>query len=214
MHQGRRVLSWLTRLFFHNGVVITAQTSRRVSLPLIGPDSTSRFNHFVHCVPQRHGVGIRDDFDANATNTCLSFVFDGYQYQYLSESASSSFSRPKTPPRNTSSTSTSPLNRSRPGRTMAPLILCNRYQAVLYFLMPSTRARPSALTPFFCETRHQSAWNQRRSGMRLSPKVVPAVTEMSRRHFLHCNTPRRTAHSIDSEQCGHRGAPPQRTFAT
>src|SRR3989344_5492184 len=94
MHQGRRVLSWLTRLFFHNGVVITAQTSRRVSLPLIGPDSTSRFNHFVHCVPQRHGVGIRDDFDANATNTCLSFVFDGYQYQYLSESASSSFSRP------------------------------------------------------------------------------------------------------------------------
>ena len=119
-----------------------------------------------------------------------------------------------TPPRNTSSTSTMPLNRSRPWRTIAPLILCNKYQAVSYLLMPSALARPRALTPCFCETRHQSAWNQSLSGIRLSPKTVPAVTEISRRHFLHCKTSRRTAHMSVSVQWGHRGTPFQRTFAT
>ena len=77
-----------------------------------------------------------------------------------------------------SSTSTLPVSKSRPGRTMARRNLCSHVQAVSYFLSPSTRCRPNALAPFFCVVNHHMARNQTGSGVRVSWKIVPAVTDV------------------------------------
>ncbi len=115
-----------------------------------------------------------------------------------------------TPPRNTSSTSTVPERRSRPTRVMAPRMRARRYQPVICRLMPSACASPSALTPLFCDTTSHNAWNQRRNGMRLSPKVVPAVTDVSRRHPAHRYVPRAFFHARPCPHEGHRNPPSQR----
>ena len=58
-----------------------------------------------------------------------------------------------------SSTSTIPDRRSRSGRTMARRSLCNQAHAVSSEPNPSTRCKPCAETPFFCEVTNHTAAN-------------------------------------------------------
>lgn len=60
---------------------------------------------------------------------------------------------------------------------MARRNLYNHVQAVSYFLRPRTRCSPNALVPFFSVVIHHIARNQTGNGVRVSWKIVPAVTE-------------------------------------
>jgi hypothetical protein len=95
------------------------------------------------------------------------------------------------PPTQVSSTSNAPSSRSRSGRTIARRSLCIHVHAVRYEPIPSTRCNPSAETPFFCEVTNHTAANQSVSGSRDLWKIVPAVTDVLRRHDRHNHNPRR-----------------------
>src|SRR5207237_9637594 len=86
--------------------------------------------------------------------------------------------------------STLPVSKSRPGLTMARRNLCSIVQAALYFFSPSTRCSPNALAPFFCVVTHHIARNHTGKGMRVSWKIVPAVTEVWHPHAAHSHKPR------------------------
>src|SRR5947199_8478062 len=115
--------------------------------------------------------------------------------------------RPSNPspsaPTHHSSTSTLPVSKSRPGLTMARRNLCSIVQAALYFFSPSTRCSPNALAPFFCVVTHHIARNHTGKGMRVSWKIVPAVTEVWHPHAAHSHKPR-TGHAFSDSQRGQR----------
>jgi hypothetical protein len=72
-------------------VFVALKTRIGVSLPLVGADSATEHNHFSDCVPQRNSVRISDDFNANATNASLSFVFNGNENENLACRTSTTF---------------------------------------------------------------------------------------------------------------------------
>src|SRR5215469_7082081 len=80
---------------------------------------------------------------------------------------------------------------------MAPRNLCNHVQAVSYFFRPSTRCSPNALAPFFWVVTHHIARNQTGNGVRVSWKIVPAVTEVWQPQPAHSNSSSRTGHEWD-----------------
>ena len=59
-----------------------------------------------------------------------------------------------------------------------------------------------ALTPFFCEVMCQIARNHSRSGLRVSWKIVPEVTDVCRPQRAHSNHTLRTG---QARSCPHPG---------
>src|SRR5437773_8117690 len=82
---------------------------------------------------------------------------------------------------------------------MARRNLCSIIQAALYFFSPSTRCSPSALAPFFWVVTHHIARNHTGKGMRVSWKIVPAVTEVWHPHPPHSHK-LRTGHAFSDPQ--------------
>src|ERR1700687_5132531 len=95
------------------------------------------------------------------------------------------------------------MSRSRPGLTMARRNLCSHVQAVSYFFNPSTRCSPNALAPFFWVVTHHMARNHTGNGVRVSWKIVPAVTDVWHPHSAHSHRPR-TGHAFPDSQRGQR----------
>src|SRR5215471_12018974 len=93
---------------------------------------------------------------------------------------------------------------------MARRNLCSIIQAALYFFSPRTRCSPKALAPFFCVVTHHMARNQTGNEVRVSWKIVPAVTEVWQPHAAHSSSTPRTGHDRSLPQrgqrkpCGHR----------
>src|SRR5437899_8985168 len=85
---------------------------------------------------------------------------------------------------------------------MARRNLCSHVQAVSYFFSPSTRCRPNALAPYFWVVTHHMARNHTGSGVRVSWKIVPAVTEVWQPHPAHSHSSR-TGHAFPDPQRGH-----------
>src|SRR5207245_3499705 len=67
---------------------------------------------------------------------------------------------------------------------------------------PSTRCRPNALAPYFWVVTHHMARNHTGSGVRVSWKIVPAVTEVWQPHPAHSHSSR-TGHAFPDPQRGH-----------
>jgi hypothetical protein len=78
------------------------------------------------------------------------------------------------PPMKISSTSTMPLSRSRPGRTIARRNLCSKFHAVRSLPNPNTRCMPRALTPLFWLVTCQIAGPRCHRGL---PTAPPTVTQ-------------------------------------
>src|ERR1700719_3319957 len=92
---------------------------------------------------------------------------------------------------------------------MARRSLCSQVQAVSYFFNPSTRCSPRALAPFFWVVTHHMARNQTGNGVRVSWKIVPAVTEVWHPQPAHSHRPRTTQAFSDPQRgqrkpAGHR----------
>ncbi len=68
---------------------------------------------------------------------------------------------------------------------------------------PRTRCRPSALAPGFWLTTHQIARNHNVSGVRVSWRIVPAVTDTCCPHVAHILSPRRVAQAFVVPHAGH-----------
>ena len=68
-------------------------------------------------------------------------------------------------------------------------------------------------TPFFCEHTNQAAANQDVSGRRERWKMVPAVTEVRRRHPLHSHSPSPVRQARSPPQAGHTKPSGQRSRA-
>ena len=68
--------------------------------------------------------------------------------------------------------------------------------------MPSTRWRPSALTPLFWLVSCQAASNQSVSGVRVWWKIVPAVAETRRPQPPHDRRPSRSRQDTAEPQWG------------
>src|SRR6516162_6104315 len=96
---------------------------------------------------------------------------------------------------------------------MARRNLCSIVQAVLYFFSPSTRCSPRALAPFFCVVTHHMARNQTGKGVRVSWKIVPAVTEVWQPQPLHSSNTPRTGHERSPPQRGQRNPSGHRSRA-
>jgi hypothetical protein len=87
---------------------------------------------------------------------------------------------------------------------MARRNLCSIVHAVLYFFNPSTRCSPNALAPFFWVVTHHMARNQTGNGVRVSWKIVPAVTEVWQAQPAHSKSTSRTAYDRPPPQRGQR----------
>jgi hypothetical protein len=87
------------------------------------------------------------------------------------------------PPKKTSSISTCPASRSRPGRTIAVRNRCNKAQAVRIEPRSSTRFRPNAEIPFFWVVMYHTAANHSVSGVR-GPAETDYCNEMEN-HSCH-----------------------------
>lgn len=96
---------------------------------------------------------------------------------------------------------------------MARRSLCIHVHAVRYEPIPSTRCRPSAETPFFWEVTNHTAANQSVSGRRDRWKIVPAVTDVLRRHDWHNDRPVDVCHASRNSQRGQRNPSGQRSRA-
>jgi len=111
---------------------------------------------------------------------------------------------------NTSSSSTTPDNWSRSGRTIARRSLCIHAHAVSYEPNPRTLCRPSAETPFFWLVMNQIAANQVDKGVRIRWKIVPAVTDVCRPQSAHIHLAlavcqlRRDPQTGQTNPSGHR----------
>src|SRR5215831_15796409 len=87
---------------------------------------------------------------------------------------------------------------------MARRNLCSIVQAVLYFFRPSTRCSPNALAPFFWVVTHHMARNHTGKEVRVSWKIVPAVTEVWQPQLAHSSSTSRTGHDRFPPQRGQR----------
>jgi hypothetical protein len=96
---------------------------------------------------------------------------------------------------------------------MARRSLCIHVHAVRYEPIPSTRCNPRADTPFFCEVTNHTAANQSVSGRRDRWKIVPAVTDVLRRHDRHNHNPAAVSHASRHPQRGQRNPSDQRNRA-
>ena len=84
-----------------------------------------------------------------------------------------------------SSTSTSPLSCSRPGRTSTERSRWSIAHAVWYEPISSARLSASAEIPSFWLANSQQVMNHTVSGVRVSSKIVPAVDEVRSWHSRH-----------------------------
>src|SRR5207245_7643585 len=109
-----------------------------------------------------------------------------------------------TPPRSVSSTSTVPVRRSRPGRTIARRNLWSHVHAVSQLPSPNTCCSPRALVPVFWLVTHHIARNQVGKGVRVSWKIVPAVTDVCRPHAAHSNSAVPIGHALVPPHFGQR----------
>src|ERR1019366_1795580 len=82
--------------------------------------------------------------------------------------------------------------------------LCSMVHAVSYLFNPSTRCNPNALAPFFWVVTHHMARNQTGNGVRVSWKMVPAVTDVWPPHTAHSSRTPRTGQDLPPPQRGHR----------
>ncbi len=94
---------------------------------------------------------------------------------------------------------------------MARRNLCSNVQAP-YLFSPSTRCSPNALAPFFRVVTHHMARNHTGKGVRVSWKIVPAVTEVWYPHPAHSHRPR-TGHAFPDPQWAQRKPAGQRSRA-
>src|SRR5665648_1071151 len=93
------------------------------------------------------------------------------------------------PPMNVSSTSTTPDSRSRPGRCCTGCARCSIAHAVWYEPISKVRCRLSAEIPSLAVANAQHALNHTVNGVRVRPKIVPAVTDVRCEQPAHIHRP-------------------------
>src|SRR5674476_346472 len=106
------------------------------------------------------------------------------------------------PPMYVSSTSTVPVNRSRPGRTRTDRNRCSIAHAVGYEPISSDRCRLNADMPSLPEANIQQTCNHTVSGVLRRSNIVPAVTDVRPPQDAHRYPPSATA---NPPTCPHRG---------
>ena len=176
-----------------------------VAVPAIGVDFAARFDRVVDERLQSLGGAIGNSAHPDPTNPAAHFFGRNHDQRFPSRSSARArrrarpraFRRPRRVPRADRGPA-SPWRAAVCAATPTPSDSCRA---------PTPAAAPTRWCPVFVLVTHHMARNHRVNGVRVSWKIVPAVTDVCRPHAAHCQSTARTGHAFAPPQRGSENRP-------